>query len=166
MDLELIGKQMLEALAVQGQIAPLVTKLQQLESELDNANANIEKAKETKASNVSYRKSAESKLSKAIQAVQIAEQGVVDAKVKVSEAKTEVDRTKMQLDKYNDAFLSQLDENIKHSEEARQPVEINIAKVLKELDSVKADLTSRQAILAEQGIELNIGKLQAKTTYL
>ena len=167
MDLELIGKQMLEALAVQGQLAGLEAKLVELDGLLSKAAKDTEDSIKEKEHNVAAREQAEVQVRETARNVETAKSSVIAAQSHLKFAEKVFKEAGQEVAKYDNATLSQLDEVTKKFEEFKKKLEADKGDLLEELKETKKDLERRQAVLAEQGIELNIGgKPQAKTTYL
>lgn len=168
MDLETIGKKMLEALAVQGQIASTQTKVTGLQGEVAKATDDIRKSQATKALNLDAREQAGSVLANAVSDVEIAEQQVAQAKAGLKSAKLVVGRAEEEVDKYSDVVLGQLDEVTQQFQEDKRTLEAEVGAVQKELEVLKKDLEARQAELKTSGVELNLGGTapRPKTTTL
>ena len=164
MDLEIVGKQMLETLAVQGQVAGLVTKLEGLRGEITGAEVDIQKAESAKASSLVARKQAEEKLDKAISEAESVEQLVVQAKAKLKSAEMSIVKAEEESTKYSDEVLDQLDDAIGQCKEVKTAIEAKRDEGVKELELARKDLESRQAELKAQGIELNIGSARQPIT--
>ena len=167
MDLELIGKQMLEALAVQGQLAGLEAKLVELDGLLAKAAKDTEDSIKEKERNGAAREQAEVQVRETARSVETAKSSVIAAQSHLKFAEKVFKEAGQEAAKYDNAVLSQLDEVTKKFEEFKKKLKADKGDLLEELKETKKDLERRQAALAEQGIELNIGgKPQTKTTYL
>ena len=167
MDLETIGKQILEALAVQGQIAGLEAKLAGLNELGARATKDIEDSIEEKKRNVIARGEAEKHRGEMASNVEKAKSSVMAAQIHLKSAKSTFEETEQEVAKYSDTVLARLDEATKKFEAGKKALEADKVDLLEALKAAKKDLELRQAVLADQGIELNIGgKPLAKTTYL
>ena len=160
MDLEIIGKQMLEALAVQGQIAGLETKQEELKREVAEAEISIQKAEGIKASGLVSREEAEGKVNKAMNSVVTAKLQIKQAEANLNLAENLVEKAKEELGKYSDDVLNQFDDVICQRIEAKKAIEVDRDEVVKALEVARENLEARQEELKAQGIELNIGMVR------
>lgn len=168
MDLDIIGKQMLEALAVQGRIASLGTNLLDFERQIVKVQEDIKRSMDVYSLNVNAREQAEDELDKAINKAEVAEQWVTQAVAELKSANSIVKEAKEELDKYSDDILEGFGSVTLQLEEDKKVVEANRDETLKELDVARQDLENRQAELKVLGIELNLGGAspRPKTTIL
>ena len=167
MDLELIGKQILEALAVQGQIAGLETKLANLEGRIVEAGKKVRQTKVDSVLGVESRKQAEIALEEAHNKVVLMESLLATAEKNLGVAEEAADKAKVKAGKYSEDVLKQLDWAVQQAEEAQKAIEVGRDDVLKEIGIARKGLEARQKALSIQGIELNIGATkQPKVTTL
>jgi len=167
MDLELVGKKLLEALAVQGRVASMQTKLLDLQQKVTAVEGEIQESQEVKASNLRFRQRAEVALRVSVASVKVTKQQVVQAGTRLKLASKGVAEAEGELAKYSDVVLGQLDENTQHLLVTKQAIEAERDNATKELGVVREDLENRQAELKTLGVELNLSSSpRPKTTYL
>ena len=168
MDLENIGKQMLEALAIQGQVTSMVAKLANLEVEVSGSEGEITRSIGQKASSITALSQAEEVLAEAVNATEVIQQEGMRINDRLRLSKVDIERANEEVDKYSDAVLRQLDVATQNLRETKRSIEANRDKVRKELDSAQKNLENRQAILRTQGVDLNISgtKPQPKSIVL
>lgn len=168
MDLELIGKQMLEALAAQGQVAAFETKIAELERQIAGAQVDIRRAESNKESQLEACSQAKDVLGKALGDAERAHEVSVAAKANLATTQGAVDEARKKVAKYDTAFLEQLNRVIGQCQEAKDDLEARKDEIAGELKAAQEDLKERQAKLASQGIELNLGgtRVQPKITVL
>lgn len=168
MDLEAIGKKILEALAVQGKMVALETEVVTFTDDLVNANQRIQGATNHKEEAKQSKSEAEIALQKiivsekeAVLALEYAERELMDAKGNVSKARREVQR-------FGETTFKQLDSVIQRCEQDKQIIEDAKIKVSDELDVARKDFESRQKEINELGYDLNVLKpaSRSKTTVL
>ncbi len=168
MDLETMGKKLLEALALQGQIASTQTQLLGLQGEIAKAENDIKQSENDKALTLVARGRARDALDGAVGEAEAAKQQAVQATANLKSAKLIVGQAEEELARYSDITLSQLGKTTQQFQLAKQTIEAAKNDVLQELENIKEDLESRRAELKAEGIELNLGMAapQPKTTIL
>ena len=166
MDIERIGKQMLEALAVQGQVSALESKVSNLSRQAADAAEDIQKSKDKKAACLQAREQAEGKLSEANLGVGAAQVVLRQAQSNLKSARESVQDAVLEVDKYGDVAMKKLDADTSSLEAVEAGIKASEVDAYYELTAARKDLDSRQAELKRQNIELNIGKRQSKTTVL
>lgn len=156
MDLEIIGKQMLEALAIRGQLAAMQTNLTALQGEATKASGDIQKSQEAKASTIEAREQAMNAWDEAIIDAEDAQEQIIKVIAERKSAELVVGQAEEEVDKYSDAILSQLDEVTQQFQDGKLAIEAEMDKILKKLEVLKKDLETRQAELKAVGVELNL----------
>jgi len=163
MDLEHIGKQMLEALAVRGQVASLETSLANIQGQIVKADTEIQRGKKEEVSNTLDREQVQKELVWVQVAVSKAEEAVKAAGENLRLAKGAIAPAEEKVLKCRD-ISEQLELSILQIEEDKKTVEASRDEVSKELDAARKDLETRQAELHENGVDLNIGPVRQPKT--
>jgi len=167
MDLETIGKKMLEVLALRGQLSGMEGELETVRERIYVADEAIKVAKLEKGNASSARKRTEI-------ALKDAEAGVVGAETELKTAQDNLEKAivlkeskEIDVDKYNDGVLSGLDGVIADKDSIKRDIETEYAIKAKKITEAKADVESRKAELRTEGVELDVGGVRTpKVTYL
>lgn len=157
MDLETMGKKLLEALALQGQIASTQTQLLGLQGEIAKAENDIKQSEKAKVSSLEARETAKDALDSAVDKAETAKQQVAQAKAALKSAELVVGQAEEELARYGDTTLGQLDKATQQFQLAKRAIEATRDDALQGLENIKEDLESRRAELKAEGIELNLG---------
>lgn len=168
MDLESIGKKMLEALAVQGQIAAAEAKLANLSEQLAKADGGISDLKNKRVNAAQDKGLAEDVLAKAINESEAARVRSIEAAKILKATKLAVASAEGKVAEYGEGVFASLDDSVKQLEESKQAIEMDKGATAEEVKVLMEDLVARQAELGAEGIVLNISQpaSQPKTTYL
>lgn len=167
MDLETIGKKMLETLAVKGQLAGKEAKLVEIKNQIAKAEEAIKVAKETKDKGIASRKVAEEYLAQTKKDKTEAEGLVEKAEEALRVAGDFVGRATLGVDKFNDEALAKLEVDIADKQAVKQAIEFTYEDELAEAAKLKKTLGDRQAELKAEGVEFDIsGAKIPKTTIL
>jgi len=167
MDLELVGKKLLEALAVQGQVASMQRGLVELQQKVTAIDGDIQRSQEVRALNSKAREQAEVALNEAVANVETIKQQVAQVGARLKLASKGVTEAEGELAKYSDVVLGQLDEATQHLRATKQAVEAERDNAMKELGVTMRDLEDRQVELKTFGVELNLSSSpRSKTTTL
>jgi len=156
MDLEIIGKKMLEALAIRGKIASMQTELLDLQGEIAKADGEIRESQEAKAVNLEALEQARIAWDGALADAEDAQQQVKTAIARRKSAELLVERAEEEVGKYGDAVFEHLAEVTQKVQGDKQAIEAEMVVALKELEGLKKDLEERQAELKASGVELNL----------
>lgn len=167
MDLEIIGKKMLEALAIQGQLAGLETKHSSLNAEIVEVGENIMRAVNRKAATLNSLSAVKQQLSTTtaelhekwaeVEAVRM-EALAVEGSVKVIQVRLNTE--------YSEDAIKQLDTDIHTLIVAKEALQRQTLELASLVLNARRDFETRQAELKVEGVELNIGKRQSKVTVL
>ena len=156
MDLETIGKQILEALAVQGQIAGIKTKLAGIQTKIIVATNDICRAKDEEERQIKAHKQAEDFWVGTVRTADIAREAVIQAEAKYKLAELAIEPAEEEVSMC-DTRLNELFEIIPQLEEVKKAFEVDRDEILEELEEAGKNLEARQEELKVQGIEINIG---------
>ena len=168
MDLEAVGKKMIEALVAQGYLSGLEEKQSSINVDITKIAAQIETAKSKEARNIESRKQAGVELTKAEGAVNSAEANIKAAEASLKRAVDEVERSKKEVTKYNEDVQAELEKNTSLLVEAKKQLEADRDSTFVELTTAKEEAEAKLAELNAQGISLDIGRSarQPRTTIL
>ena len=167
MDLETIGKKMIEALVVRGQIAKGEGELSDINIKRAIADSEIQSAVRDKDGIVLKKKQAKTELDKAEDNVALAQAELKTAETNLYNATFKKDARKVAYDKYDDTILGGLDSVIAEKESKRNTIAVELNDKTSKLDEMKRDLKARQGELKIEGIELDTNPPRPpKVTYL
>lgn len=167
MNLEDIGKQILEALAVHGLVVALEKRAADLDRQVLDATTSIQKSKDEKMTLLQFREQGEKKLIDAIKKADDIESVLSQTKISLKAAKLAIKKDEEELTKYGDSVIVLLDEAMEQLEEEGVAIKANRDDVIKELADAKHNLEIRQVELSNNGVALSLGgKTQPKTTVL
>lgn len=167
MDLELIGKKMLEALAIQGQLAGLEAKLTSLNAEVVEAGENIVRAANKKAATLESLSSVKVQLNTATGDLFAKRAEVETAQRIASTAEGKVRAIQIRLDtEYTEDVIKQLDTNIHALVTAKEALQRQTSGAAQQVVAARQNFEARQAELKAEGVELNIGKREGRVTVL
>lgn len=164
MDLETVGKQMLEALALQGQIAVLETKLAEFPERIARADEAVQDSEDEKTTLILAKVQAQEVLSKAYDGETEARESLARAKAYLKSTESVVREAEVEVTKYSDELFDHADAVISENEAVKVSIEEHRDAVAAEIDSARKDLEVRQAELKAQGVELTLGQMRQPRT--
>ena len=168
MDLETIGKQMLEALALQGRVSALETEAASCANQISGAQGDIQGAEGRKINVIEAHRLAERQVEEKDAVVRDTKDKVAAAIAVHKRAEQDLAGAREVRNSYGPDFVKELDKSIEQLVEVKKGIEGKKGKVLAELDEAKKDLEARRGKLSAQGIDLNMATMgrQPRTTVL
>lgn len=157
MDYKKVGEEMLEALAIQGQIAGLEEELAQKDNQLRGLKADVEAVEQNKSDGlesqtlaIDRRDNAERDLAYAKSALDLAER-------EFDKARLDLESASLKVGDYGEDFFANLDNQVVELEERCQGIESERDLVQSKLQTAQDELKLKEGKLAQKGIKLSLG---------